>query len=244
VDDDVERYAPTGAAETGAATHVVRDRAGAPDTVRVLIVDEHEIVREGLRAVLARRPELRLVGEACSPEGAIDEAARAQPDVVVMDVRPRDAGAFEACRSIREHAPGTKIIILMPEADEHMVTDSILAGASGVILQRIGADALLDAIVSVAHGASLLDPVITSQVLGALRAAGGQREDPAVPLSPQQRRVLMQIGQGKTNREIALAIGLSEKTVKNYVSSILNKLQMHRRSEAAAFVARQAEHDQ
>jgi DNA-binding NarL/FixJ family response regulator len=225
---------------TLAATSVEEPQAAAPAVIRVLTVDEHEIVREGLRAVLGRRRQMRLVGEACSPEAAIETAARVHPDVVVMDVRPADAGAFEACRSIHDRWPDARIIILMPDADEHMVMDAIFAGATGVILQRIGAEALLDAIESVASGASLLDPVITSHVLEALRAASGHRDDPAAPLSAQERRVLVQIGQGKTNREIALAIGLSEKTVKNYVSSILNKLRMHRRSEAAAFVARQA----
>lgn len=220
------------------APHAPAKGEGA-DVISVLTVDEHEIVREGLRAVLRRRRQMQLAGEACSPAGAIDEAARIRPDVVVMEVRPPDAGAFEACRAIHERAPDAKIIMLMPDTDEHLVMDAIFAGASGVLLQRVAGDMLLDAIESVAGGASLLDPVITSHVLDALRAASSHRDDPAAPLSGQERRVLEQIGQGKTNREIALAIGLSEKTVKNYVSSILNKLRMHRRSEAAAFVARQ-----
>jgi DNA-binding NarL/FixJ family response regulator len=215
-----------------------------PDVIRVMTVDEHEIVREGLRAILARRPEFRLVAEAGSVASAVEESARTAPDVIVMDAHLGNASGVDACRAIREQTPGARIIMLMPHADDDLVMDSILAGASGVILERTTGDALLDAIVSVAEGASLLDPIVTSHVLGALRAASGQREDPTAPLSAQQRRVLVQIAQGKTNREIAAAIGLSERTVKNYVSSILNKLRMHRRSEAAAFVARQSAHDE
>jgi DNA-binding NarL/FixJ family response regulator len=210
------------------------------DEIRVMIVDEHEIVREGLRAVLARRPCFRVVAEARSAAGAIEDATRAAPDIVVMDVRLGDASGIDACRTIRERSPHTKIIMLTPYADDDTVMDAILAGASGFILQRMSGDALLDAIASVAEGGSLLDPVVTSHVLDRLRADGGRRDDQVDPLSAQERRVLAQVALGKTNREIASAIGLSEKTVKNYVSSILNKLRMHRRSEAAAFVARQS----
>jgi DNA-binding NarL/FixJ family response regulator len=209
------------------------------DQIRVMIVDEHEIVREGLRAVLGRRPGFCVVAEASAMAEAIDEAARSTPDVVLMDVHLGEASGVDACRAIHEHSPGVKIIMLTPHADDDLVMDSILAGASGFILQRVSGDALLDAIASVAAGGFLLDPVVTSHVLDRLRAVGARREDQMDPLSAQERRVLALIAEGKTNREIASAIGLSEKTVKNYVSSILNKLRMHRRSEAAAFVARQ-----
>jgi len=214
------------------------------DQIRVMIVDEHEIVREGLRAVLGRRPGFCVVGEASCLADAVEGVALTTPDVVLMDVHFGDVSGVDTCRSIHEHSPQVKIIMLTPHADDDLVMDSILAGASGFILQRVSGDALLDAIASVAAGGFLLDPVVTSHVLDRLRAVGTRREDQLDPLSSQERRVLALIAEGKTNREIAAAIGLSEKTVKNYVSSILNKLRMHRRSEAAAFVARQSARDE
>jgi two-component system response regulator DevR len=212
-------------------------------TVRVLVVHEQEIVRQGVRALLGSRPGFRLAGEARSFAQAVAEARRAAPDVVVLGAQLADASGVDACRAIRESVPGARIIMLMPVADDDLVTASILAGASGVVLQGIEGSALLSAIESVAGGASLLDPIVTSHVLDLLRGEGRLRADPISPLSAQERRVLAQIAEGKTNREIASALVLSEKTVKNYVSSILSKLKMHRRSEAAAFVARQAVHD-
>jgi two-component system response regulator DevR len=214
------------------------------DEIRVMIVDEHEIVREGLRAVLGRRPEIRVVAEAHSVASAVAEAKRSAPDVVVMDVRLGEGSGVDACRTIRERSPGAKVIMLTPHADDDTVMDSILAGASGFILLHTSGEALLDAIAGVAAGGSLLDPMVTSHVLNRLRAEGNRQEAQIDPLSGQERRVLALIARGKTNREIACEITLSEKTVKNYVSSILNKLRMHRRSEAAAFVARQEMHEQ
>jgi len=212
------------------------------ETVRVLVVHEQEIVREGVRALLGRRPGFRFVGEACTAADAVEEAPRAAPDVVLLGMQLADASGVDACRSIRERVPAARIIVLMPVEDDDLVTASILAGASGVLLQGISGDALLTAIKSVAEGASSLDPIVTSHVLDLLRGAARPRADPVSQLSAQERRVLAQIAEGKTNREIASALALSEKTVKNYVSSILSKLKMHRRSEAAAFVARQAVH--
>jgi two-component system response regulator DevR len=214
------------------------------DEIRVMIVDEHEIVREGLRAVLARRPEMCVVAEAHSVASAVSEAKRSSPDVVVMDVRLGEGSGVDACRTIRERSPHSRVIMLTPQADDDTVMDSILAGASGFILLHTSGEALLDAIAGVAAGGSLLDPMVTSHVLNRLRAEGNKQEAQIDPLSGQERRVLALIARGKTNREIACDIKLSEKTVKNYVSSILNKLRMHRRSEAAAFVARQEMHGQ
>ncbi|HYM16607.1 MAG TPA: response regulator transcription factor [Dehalococcoidia bacterium] len=211
--------------------------------IRVLVVDEHEIVREGLRVVFQRRPQIRVVAEACTVQGAIDEVMRSAPAVVIMDVRLRDGSGVDACRAIHERAPDTRIVMLTQHADDATVVDSILAGASAFILQDTTGDALLDAIASVAAGGSLLDPHVTACLLERLRADVTARPSDVGPLSAQERRVLALIAEGKTNKEIAAAIGLSEKTVKNYVSSILNKLRMHRRSEAAAFVARQTPQD-
>ena len=208
------------------------------DEIRVMIVDEHEIVREGLRAVLGRRPEISVVAEAQSAAGAVAEAKRSAPDVIVMDVRLGEGSGVDACRTIRERSPHSRVIMLTPHADDDTVMDSILAGASGFILLHTSGEALLDAIAGVAAGGSLLDPMVTSHVLNRLRAEGNRQEAQIDPLSGQERRVLALIARGKTNREIACEIKLSEKTVKNYVSSILNKLHLRRRSEAAAFIAR------
>lgn len=215
-----------------------------PDPVCVMVVHAHEVVREGVRALTARRPGFRVVGEACSIAEAVDAAARVTPDVIVLGAQLTDVSGVDACRSIRERLPGARIIMLIPVADDDLVTASIFAGAVGVLLQGSSGDALLNAIESVAGGASLLDPRVTSHVLDLLRSGGRQTVDPASPLSTQERRVLALIAEGMTNREIASALDLSVKTIKNYVSSILGKLRMHRRSEAAAFAARQPAPDQ
>lgn len=208
-------------------------------TIRVLIVDDHEVVREGLRSLINRREGLTVVGEASSVETAIAEAERTQPDVVIMDVRLPDGTGVEACRDIREARPDTKVIMLTSYADEEAVFASIVAGASGYLLKQTRGQALADAITTVARGESLLDPAVTSKVMERVRNAGARRQDDELStLSEQEQKILALIAEGKTNKEIAAEIYLSDKTVKNYVSSILSKLNLRRRSEAAAFVAR------
>ena len=208
------------------------------DQVLVLIVDDHEVVRDGLRAVLRRRPELVAVGEADSVASAIKEARRTKPDVVIMDVRLPDGSGVEACREIRAERPETKVLMLTSYAHEEAVLASIMAGASGYLLKETRSQSLIDAIERVARGESLLDPGVTNKVLERLRAGKADKGDDLSLLSEQERKILDLIAEGKTNKEIAQEVFLSDKTVKNYVSSILSKLGLRRRSEAAAFIAR------
>ncbi len=206
---------------------------------RILIVDDHEVVREGLRALLSRRPGFAVVGEAGSVEQAVAEAAKMQPDVIVMDVRLPDGSGIEACREIRQARPETKVIMLTSYADEDAVFASILAGAAGYLLKQTRGNALADAIASVMRGDSLLDPAVTQKVLERVRSAGQRKaDDPLATLTEQEHKILVLIAEGKTNKEIADEASLSDKTVKNYVSNILSKLNLRRRSEAAAFIAR------
>lgn len=207
--------------------------------VRILLVDDHEVVREGLLALLSRREGFQIVGQAGSVAESITEAERARPDIVVMDVRLPDGSGIEACREIREALPETKVIILTSYADDDAVFASILAGASGYVLKQTRGRALADAIEAVARGESLLDPGITQKVMERLRRSTEHRaSDPLDALNEQEHKILALIAEGKTNKEIAAEVFLSDKTVKNYVSSILTKLNLRRRSEAAAFIAR------
>jgi DNA-binding NarL/FixJ family response regulator len=206
---------------------------------RVLIVDDHEVVREGLRSLLGRREGMEVVGMAGTVAEAIAEAAKMQPDVVVMDVRLPDGSGIEACREIRETRPDTKVIMLTSYADEEAVFASILAGAAGYVLKQTRGNVLADAIAAAAQGQSLLDSAVTQKVLERVRKANERKEDdPLDALTDQEHKILVLIADGKTNKEIASEVFLSDKTVKNYVSSILNKLNLRRRSEAAAFIAR------
>lgn len=206
--------------------------------VRVLICDDHEVVREGLRTLLAGRTDMRVVAEAGTSADAIEAAARETPDVVIMDVRLPDGSGVEACRAIREILPATRVIMLTSYPDDEALYAAIVAGASGYLLKQTRAKALVEAIETVSRGRALLDPDVTARVLERVRK-GRADEDPALgSLTDQERRVLEQLATGKTNREIGEALFLSEKTVKNYVSRILEKLGLHRRAEAAAFAAR------
>ncbi len=205
---------------------------------RVLIVDDHEVVREGLRALLRRRPQLAVVGEADSVAAAVAEARKTEPDVVIMDVRLPDGSGVEACREIRAQRPETKVLMLTSYADDDAVFASIMAGATGYLLKQTQGQTLVDAIERATRGESLLDPAVTQRVLERVRSAGAKQDDELALLSEQEQKILDLIAEGKTNKEIAQEIFLSDKTVKNYVSSILGKLNLRRRSEAAAFIAR------
>jgi DNA-binding NarL/FixJ family response regulator len=205
---------------------------------RVLLCDDHEVVREGLRTLLSRREDMAVVGEAGTMAEAIEAAARAKPDVVIMDVRLPDGSGVEACRAIREGRPETRVIMLTSYADDEALFASIVAGASGYLLKQTRGQAVVDAIQAVAAGRSLLDPDVTGKVLERVRR-GREQEDPKIAsLTEQERKVLEQLAEGKTNREIGTVLFLSEKTVKNYVSRILDKLGLSRRAEAAAYVAK------
>ena len=207
--------------------------------IRLLVVDDHEVVREGLVALLDRRPGLQVVGQAGTVAEAVSQAARLQPDLVVMDVRLPDGSGVEACREIRSQRPETRVVMLTSYPDEEAVLSAIVAGASGYLLKQIRARDLVAALETVAAGGSLLDPAVTERVLERVRrVAAAEVPDQIAPLTAQERRILALVAEGKTNREIAAEVFLSDKTVKNYVSSILSKLDLERRAQAAAFVAR------
>ena len=209
-----------------------------PGATRVMIVDDHEVVREGLRSLLRRRQELAVVGEAGSMASAIEEARRTEPDVIIMDVRLPDGSGVEACREIRAERPDTKVIMLTSYADEEAVFASIMAGAVGYLLKQTSTKTLIEAIERVMQGESLLDPAVTQRVLERVRSGKQDEDEELALLSEQERKILDLIAKGMTNKEIAKEIFLSDKTVKNYVSSILSKLNLRRRSEAAAFISR------
>ena len=207
--------------------------------LRLVVVDDHEVVRQGLVALLDRRSGFEVVAQAATAAEAIAAAARFEPDVVVMDVRLPDGSGVEACREIRGARPETRVVMLTSYPDEEAVLSAIIAGASGYLLKQVRGRDLVAAIESVGRGDSLLDPAVTEKVLQRVRAAAsGGTNDELSELTAQERRILLLVAEGKTNKEIASDIFLSDKTVKNYVSSILSKLNLQRRTQAAAFVAK------
>jgi DNA-binding NarL/FixJ family response regulator len=204
-----------------------------------MLVDDHEVVRGGIRAMLQATDDIVVTAEAASVQEAIDEAARARPDVIVMDVRLTDGSGIEATRQIRADRPEARVLMLTSFADDEALFASIMAGASGYVLKQINAAELLRAIRAVGRGESLLDPAVTTSVLDRLRKGKHLMQDEKLArLSPQEERILTAVADGKTNREIGDDLHLAEKTVKNYVSSILSKLEVARRAEAAAYLAR------
>jgi len=207
------------------------------EKTRILLCDDHEVVREGLRGLIARQEGMTVVGEAGTMAEVVEAAARTKPDVVIMDVRLPDGSGVEACRAIREARPETKVIMLTSYADDEALFASIIAGASGYLLKQTRGQAVVDAVIAVASGRSLLDPDVTEKVLERVRQ--GRGDDPALgSLTEQERKVLAGLAEGHTNREISETLFLSEKTVKNYVSRILDKLGLSRRAEAAAYMAK------
>jgi two-component system, NarL family, response regulator DevR len=207
--------------------------------LRVMLVDDHEVVRGGVRAMLQATDDIIVTAEAGSVQEAIDEAARSRPDVIVMDVRLTDGSGIEATRQIRADRPATRVLMLTSFADDEALFASIMAGASGYVLKQVNAAELLRAIRAVGRGESLLDPAVTTSVLDRLRKGKHLMQDEKLArLSPQEERILTAVADGKTNREIGDDLQLAEKTVKNYVSSILSKLEVARRAEAAAYLAR------
>jgi len=209
-------------------------------TLRLLVVDDHEVVRQGLVALLDRRAGFQVVAQAGSVQEAIAQARLHRPDIVVMDVRLPDGSGVEACREIRAELPETRVIMLTSFPDDEAVLSAIVAGASGYLLKQIRARDLVAALEAVGRGESLLDPAVTERVLERVRRiAKGESNDELSVLTPQEQKILMLVAEGKTNKEIATDVFLSDKTVKNYVSSILSKLNLERRAQAAAFVAKQ-----
>jgi len=213
------------------------DAAARP--LRVLVVDDHEVVREGLVALLDRRPAFTVVAQAGTAAEALAEAHRYEPDLVVMDVRLPDGSGIEVCREIRSEMPTVRVVMLTSYPDEEAVLSAIVAGASGYLLKQIRARDLVSALETVGRGESLLDPAVTERVLERVRRmAAGEAHDELAALTAQERKILLLVAEGKTNKEIAAEVFLSDKTVKNYVSSILSKLDLERRAQAAAFVAK------
>jgi len=212
------------------------------DPVRVFLLDDHELVRRGIRDLLWTEADINVVGEASSADEALEKIPMTRPRVAVLDVRLGDEehNGIEVCRDIRSAHPDIACIMLTSYADDEALFASIMAGASGYVLKQIRGADLVSAIRRVAAGESLLDPAVTARVLERLRAPD-QEDDPLGELSPQERRILDYIAEGMTNRQIGEAMFLAEKTVKNYVSHLLAKLGMERRSEAAAYAARLAE---
>ncbi len=204
-----------------------------------MLVDDHEIVRDGIRAMLDPEDDVVVTAEASTVREAIDEADRTRPDVIVMDVRLTDGSGIEATREIRAKLPTTRVLMLTSFADDEALFASIMAGASGYVLKQVKSGDLLRAIRAVGAGNSLLDPSVTSAVLDRLRKGKHLlRDEKLARLSPQEERILQLVADGKTNKEIGDELHLAEKTVKNYVSSILSKLEVARRAEAAAYLAR------
>ncbi|MEO6351431.1 MAG: response regulator transcription factor [Candidatus Limnocylindrales bacterium] len=206
---------------------------------RLLVVDDHEIVRQGLVAMLDRRPGFQVVAEAGTVAEAVDMARKFQPDLVIMDVRLPDGSGIEACREIRAEFPGTRVVMLTSYPDEEAVFSAIVAGASGYLLKQVRARDLVNALEAVGRGESLLDPAVTEKVLERVRRiATGGASDELAQLTSQEQKILLLVAEGMTNKQIAAEVFLSDKTVKNYVSSILSKLNLQRRAQAAAYVAK------
>jgi two-component system, NarL family, response regulator DevR len=213
--------------------------SSARSTLRILVVDDHEVVRQGLVSLIDRRERFEVVAQAGTVAEAVSAAARFEPDLVIMDVRLPDGSGIEACRDIRAARPATRVVMLTSYPDEEAVLSAIIAGASGYLLKQIRGRDLISALESVGRGESLLDPAVTEKVLQRVRtAASGGAADELADLTAQERKILLLVAEGKTNKEIAADVFLSDKTVKNYVSSILSKLNLQRRTQAAAFVAR------
>ncbi len=205
--------------------------------LRVLLVDDHEVVRAGVKAMIEAEDDMTVVGEAGTAEEAVRRVGYDSPDVVLLDVRLPDKSGVEACRDIRERFPKVKVLMLTSFADEEALMSAILAGASGYVLKRIRTTDLVEDIRKVGSGESLLDPEMTKKLFSRLRS-GGEDDELLSRLTKQERVIVKHIADGLTNRQIADEMFLAEKTVKNYVSTLLAKMGMSRRSEAAAYVAR------
>ena len=208
--------------------------------VRVFLLDDHDIVRRGLTHLLETQDDIEVVGEAGTAEEALSRIPPTRPDVALLDVRLSDGDGVEVCREIRSRHPEIQCLMLTSFADDEALFDAIMAGASGFILKQVKSEEIVQAVRFVANGQSLLDPAVTGRVLERLRK-GPEEDERLAKLSPQERNILELIADGLTNRQIAAKIHLAEKTVKNYVSNLLTKLGMERRTQAAVYAARLAE---
>jgi DNA-binding NarL/FixJ family response regulator len=208
-------------------------------SLRILLVDDHEVVRVGIRTLIDRQPDMEVVGEAGTVREAVNQTEQLAPDVVVLDVRLPGGSGLDACRQIKDLRPDTRVIMLTSYPDDEVLFDAITNGADGYVLKKIGSDALIDALERVGRGESLLDPAVTSQVLARMRQVREQERAHAFAgLTAQDMQILALVAEGATNGEIGEALHLSEKTVRNYVSAMLNKLGLNSRAQAAAYAAR------
>jgi DNA-binding NarL/FixJ family response regulator len=225
--------------------HADTGKSDITDPVRVFLLDDHELVRRGVAELLSAEPDIEVTGQAGGVEQALAAAEAARPDVALLDVRLPDGSGIEVCRELKSRMPQVGCLMLTSFSDDDALFGAIMAGAAGYVLKDIRGSALVDAVRTVARGGSLLDPTATEQLLSRLRVGivpgGSQREDAAAKLASltvSETRILELIAEGLTNRQIGERLGLAEKTVKNYVTGILAKLAMQRRTQAAAFAVR------
>jgi DNA-binding NarL/FixJ family response regulator len=208
-------------------------------SIRIMLVDDHEVVRLGLRTLLQRQPHYQIVAEAASESEAVRKAIQHRPQVVLMDIRLGGGNGIVATEQILAELPETKVIMLTSYAEDEVLFSAIRAGAVGYVLKQVGSGDLINAIEAAARGEALLDPALTQRIFAQVRRSMAQEESTAFKdLTQQELQVLGHIAEGQTNRQIALALHLSEGTVRNYVSSLLSKLQVANRAEAAAFAIR------
>ncbi|ADG90193.1 response regulator transcription factor [Thermobispora bispora] len=205
--------------------------------IRVFLVDDHEVVRRGVAALLEAEPDIEIVGEAGTVESALARVPALKPDVAILDVRLPDGSGVDLCRDLRSKLPNLACLMLTSYADDEALFNAVMAGAAGYVLKQIHGSDLVGAVRTVASGQSLLDPATTASMLRRLREQAAKK-DPLAALSDQERQILELIGEGLTNRQIGERLFLAEKTVKNYVSTLLSKLNMQRRTQAAALAAR------
>jgi two-component system response regulator DevR len=205
--------------------------------ISLLIVDDSEVVRAGLRALLGAEPDIRIVAQAGSVADGVEKCAATRPAVVLLDIRLPDGSGLDACRQILQRSADTRVIILTSVIDDRLVEDAIRAGAHGYLLKEVDGRALVAAIRDVAEGKSILDPAVTARVMQLVRSGANDPREGLAQLSPQEKRVLALLAEGNTNKEIGVKLGLSEKTVKNYLSTVFEKLHVSRRAEAAAVYA-------
>lgn len=214
---------------------MTKPSAGHPQ-IRIVLVDDSELVRMGLRSLLASEATFQVIGEASGVASGIEAVVRMQPDVVLLDIRLPDGSGFDACRQMLNRAPEVRVLFLTSVADDSLVEGAIRAGGHGYLLKEIDTRALVQAIREVAAGRSVLDPAVTARVMEAMRSRPGA-DGILAALSPQESRVLALISEGLTNKEVGVRLNLSEKTVKNYLSTVFEKLHVSRRAEAAAIYA-------
>jgi DNA-binding NarL/FixJ family response regulator len=215
----------------------VTDSAPAQATIKVFLLDDHEIVRRGVKDMLEAEPDIVVIGEAGTAESALARIPALRPDVAVLDVRLPDGDGVSVCREIRSRMPEVACLMLTSFGDDEALFDAIMAGAAGYVLKQIRGTDLIGAVRTVARGESMLDPEAASKVMARMRDQAS-KADPLAGLTPQERKILELIGEGLTNRQIGERMFLAEKTVKNYVSALFAKLGMERRTQAAAYASR------